>query len=480
MSSVKRNFSYNIFYQILTAILPLATAPYIARVIGPDGVGINSYVYAMVSYFMLFAILGLNNYGNREISRCRDDLNVRSAKFWQIYFMQLTISAIVLILYFLFCCFLIKPEYKYVGLLSCFYIFGAMIDINWFFFGMEQFKTTVTRNTIIKLITFALTFIVVKQESDLWKYVLLLSLSYFVSQAVLWLFLKNHVVFVKPTISEVLLHIKPNLILFLPVLAISIYEIMDKIMIGAISGHIQTGYYEYAYKIVRMPGFVFSALGTVMLPRISNLVAKKEFNTVNQYIRDSLQLSVILSSAMAFGLAGIANRFIPIFYGNGYEPCIRLMQCLAPVLIFSSWKSILRTQCLIPRGKDKSYIISVVLGAVINLIINAILIVRIGAFGAAIGTLSSEFIVCVYQSFASKDELPIKKYILENWYWIIAGVCMYITLIFTDFVFPDNALGLAIMIMFGAIIYILFSATLMFMFDRSRGKELIGKYVRRI
>lgn len=479
MTSVKCNFTYNILYQVLTAVLPLVTAPYIARVIGVNGVGLNSYVYAMVSYFLLFAILGLNNYGNREISRCRDDLDARSSKFWQIYFMQLMISAIVLVVYVLFCCFLLKDEYKFVGALSVFYILGAMIDINWFFFGMEQFKTTVARNSIIKLCTFALTFIIVKKESDLWKYVLLLSVSYFISQAVLWFFLKRHVVFVKPKIKDILQHVKPNLVLFLPVLAISIYEIMDKIMIGAISGHVQTGYYDSAYKIIRMPGLIFSALGTVMLPRISNLVAKKQYDAANQYIRDSLQFAVMLSSAMAFGLASISNRFIPIFYGNGYEPCILIMQCLSPVLIFSSWKSILRTQCLIPKGKDRSYIISVVLGAAINLVINSLLIGRIGAFGAAIGTLSSEIIVCIYQTLAVKDDLPINKYVIENWCWIVSGFGMFFTLKFVEDIFPDSIVGLLMMVASGAVIYISYSAIILFSFDRKRGKDLIQKIVRK-
>ncbi len=479
MSSIKRNYTYNLLYHILTTILPLITAPYISRVIGPDGVGLNSYVYAMVSYFMLFAILGLNNYGNREISRNRDDLITRSTKFWQIYFMQLGLSTIVFALYLVFCVYFLKDEYKLVGYLSSFYIVGAMIDINWFFFGMEQFKTTVTRNTIIKLVTFVLTFVLVKNERDLWKYVLLLSFSYFSSEVVLWFFLKKHVVFIKPKWADILSHIKPNLILFLPVLAISIYEIMDKIMIGAISGHIQTGYYDYAYRIIRMPGFIFSALGTVMLPRISNLVAKKEYDSANQFIRDSLQFSVILSSAMAFGMASIAERLIPIYYGPGYEPCIKLMQCLAPVLLFSSWKSILRTQCLIPRGKDKSYIISVVMGAIINLIINSLLIGRLGAIGAAIGTLASEFIVCIYQTIATKDELPIKKYVLENWYWIVSGLCMFLTLKMTNKLFNDNITGMLLMIICGAITYVCYSSLLMLAFDCSRGRVLIGKLFRR-
>ncbi len=479
MTSVKRNFTYNILYQIMTAVLPLVTAPYIARVIGVKGIGLNSYVYAIVSYFLLFAILGLNNYGNREISRCRDDLGKRSEKFWQIYFMQLMISTLVLIIFLLFCCFGLKEEYRFVGFLSVFYILGAMIDINWFFFGMEQFRTTVTRNSIIKLCTFALTFIIVKKENDLWKYVLLLSVSYFVSQAVLWFFLKKYVTFVKPKIRDVVLHIKPNLVLFLPVLAISIYEIMDKIMIGAISGHIQTGYYDSAYKIIRMPGLIFSALGTVMLPRISNLIAKKQYEAANQYIRDSLQFAIMLSSGMAFGFASIANRFIPIFYGDGYEPCIAIMQCLSPVLIFSSWKSILRTQCLIPRGKDKSYIISVALGAIINLLINSMLIGKIGAFGAAIGTLLSEIVVCIYQTLAVKDELPISKYVKENLCWIIPGIGMFITLKIMQSSFPKSIIGLLIMIVSGAVIYICYSVVIFLVFDRNRGKEMLHRVIRK-
>jgi O-antigen/teichoic acid export membrane protein len=470
MSSIKKNFSYNILYQILTTILPLITAPYIARVIGVDGVGINSYVYSIVSYFMLFCMLGLNNYGNREISRCRDNFETRSKTFWQIYYMQLILSVLVITIYFIFVFFLLKKEYRFFATISAFYLFGCMFDVNWFFFGMEQFKTTVVRNCIIKLTTFVLTFLLIKEPTDLWKYMLLLAVSSFASQIILWFFLKKYVVYIKPKFNDIIKHIKPNLILFLPVLAISLYEIMDKIMLGYISGTVQTGLYESAYKIVKMPGLIFTALGTVMLPRISNLVAKKENDAANAYIRDSLQFTVFLSCGMAFGIIAIASRFIPFFYGPGYEESILLLQCLAPVLILSSWKSVLRTQCLIPRGKDRSYIISVFLGAIINLIINGVLIPKIGSLGAAIGTIAAELCVCIYQTYAVKDLLPLSIYFKDNWSFVISGIAMIGCLELVQRFLTDSIKSIIEMVLIGALIYCVIGIGMMALTNKQRLK----------
>lgn len=233
-----------------------------------------------------------------------------------------------------------------------------LIDINWFFFSMEQFKITVTRNSVIKILSMIAVFVFVKRETDVPTYLFIQAFALFASQAALWPFIRKFVVFKKPKISDVVRHIKQNLILSIPIFAISLYEVMDKIMLKMICNVTQTGYYESANKIVRMPQTIFAALGTVMLPRISGMV-KTESDKANAYVRDSLQFVVILASVLMFGIALSASRFIPFFYGAGYDECISLLVMMTPVILFAPWKSVFRSQCLIPRKMDRSYIISV-------------------------------------------------------------------------------------------------------------------------
>lgn len=190
MSSLKKNLIYQTVYQILTIVLPLITAPYVSRVLGPGNIGIYSYTYSIAYYFVLFAMLGINNYGNRIIAQVRDDRDLLNKTFSNLFAVHAIVSSIMIILYILYCFIFIK-EYKIYMIIQGIYIISALFDINWFYFGIEKFKLTVTRNTIIKIVTVICTFIFVKSENDLWIYILILALGSFISQSIVWVFLKN-------------------------------------------------------------------------------------------------------------------------------------------------------------------------------------------------------------------------------------------------------------------------------------------------
>ncbi len=149
-------------------------------------------------------------------------------------------------------------------------------------------------------------FIFVHTPADLWKYTLIMSAGTFFSQVYLWIYVKKEVKFVRVSINEVLKNIKPVLVLFIPVLAYSIYKVMDKIMLGDMSTYTQVGLYQNAEKIINVPMGIITALGTVMLPRMSNIIAKGEKGKTVLYIRTSIKLVTILCSAITFGLMGIA------------------------------------------------------------------------------------------------------------------------------------------------------------------------------
>ena len=99
MNDLKKNFFYNVAYQVLILILPLITTPYISRVLGADGIGIYSYTYSIAYTFALVMLLGINNYGNRTIAQYRENKEQVSKKFWGIYCIQFIMSAIVIIIY---------------------------------------------------------------------------------------------------------------------------------------------------------------------------------------------------------------------------------------------------------------------------------------------------------------------------------------------------------------------------------------------
>ena len=146
MSSTKRNVIYQTAYQILALILPFITAPYVSRVLGSENVGIYSYTYTNVNYFMLAALLGIETYGTRTVSKVRNDKKLTNEAFSSIFYCHLIVSAVCLVVYLIYACFISKPIYRVFALIQTLYIIAEIFNINWFFFGMEQFKITVTRN----------------------------------------------------------------------------------------------------------------------------------------------------------------------------------------------------------------------------------------------------------------------------------------------------------------------------------------------
>lgn len=452
MSSVKKNVTYNIIYQILILIIPLITAPYLSRVVGAKGVGIYSYTYSIVYYFMLLCLLGVNNYGNRLIAKVRDDKEKLSKTFFGVYLFQLFMGIIMLIVYiiYLLC---VNNEYKTIALIQSIYILSAMVDINWFFFGLEEFKATITRNTLLKISNVILIFIFVKNNSDLWKYVLIMSGMTLLSQIALWGFLKNKICFVKITLKDITKHIKPNLILFIPVIATSLYKLMDKIMLGSMSSVVEVGYYENAEKIINIPTAIITALGTVMLPRISNIMSKGKKDKVNSYVCKSISFVIFMSMAMSLGLIGIGYNFAPMYFGNEFQKTGILIMLLAITLPFVAFANVIRTEYLIPAEKDRIYIESVILGAIINLIFNIIFIPRLQSVGACIGTILAEITVMAYQSVKLRTELEIKKYISDSIPFLIKAVVMFACVFVFNFININPLLRLMIQIVIGVIIY---------------------------
>lgn len=451
MSSVKKNFIYNTFYQLLAIILPLITTPYISRVLGPDRIGIYSYSYSVAYYFVLFIMLGLNNYGNRTIAMVRDDKEKLSKTFIGIYAMQLLTSVVVVFVYIVYSMSLSNSPMTWIMLM---YVISAALDINWLFFGLEEFKLTVIRNTIIKILTTLCIFIFVKTPDDVYLYGMIMTFGMLLSQIVMWTFVKRYISFVRIGINDVIKHIKPNLILFIPVIAISLYKQMDKIMLGMMSNMTQVGFYESSEKVINIPMALINSLGTVMLPKMSNMMANKQNNKAKKYLLVSILFAMFLSTSMGFGIMGVSDLFVPLFYGEGYEQCITLFQILLPSCMFLAFANVIRTQYLIPHQEDNIYIKSVFLGAIVNLIVNALLIPEYQSTGAAVGTLLAEASVCIYQVVGVRKELPVKRYIKLAVPFVCIGIVMYTVLMFISLPVDNLFIQLIVKILLGGIIYI--------------------------
>lgn len=451
--SVKKNFIYQVSYQLVVILLPLITSPYISRALGAEMIGEYSYSFSVANYFVLFAALGIQNYGNREIAISKNDNDLLNETFSSIYWLHF-FSSLMCILIYTFYVFFLGSDGKY-ALIMGLYVCSSIFDINWFYFGMEQFKTTSIRNIIIKIISAIAIFVFVKKENDLWLYCLIMSSSYFISEIVLWFPLRKYIRLSRVNYKKSLTHLKPMLVLFIPTIAISLYKLMDKIMIGALTSKVELGYYENSEKICSIPLVIIASVGTVMLPRMTNLISNNGKKQFNKYIETSINYVMCAAFAMAFGLAAVAKSFAPLYWGEAFAPCAILMIGISVTIPFVSFANVIRTQYLIPNKKDKEYVISVVVGAIVNLIVNILLIPQYQAKGAVVGTIAAEVSVCLIQVYSVKKELPIIRFIKEIVPYFVFACVMYVLVDLFSLSHSRTIINLVLQVILGCIIYFL-------------------------
>ena len=476
-TSIKKNLGYQTVYQILNTCLPLITSPYLARVLGAEKQGVFSYTQSIVNYFTLFAMLGVANYGTRTIAACREDKDERTHEFWNIYALQAFVSLIAIILYLLYI-FLLCKENVLIASIQGLYLLGSFLDINWVFFGIEKFKTTVSRSIFIRITSVVLILLLVNNPDDLWIYAIIMAGGTALSNGILWCFLPQEInmrgiSYIQK--EEVKKHIKPNFVLFIPLLAMSVYHIMDKTMLGILSTYEQVGFYYNADKVINIPIGVISGVGTVMLPRTTALIAENRREEANKLFTMSVESVFAVSTAMAFGIAAISNEFTPFFFGKGFEPCIILIIVLAPVLIIKGLSQTSRMQYLIPSHNEKIFIQSVFLGAAVNLAVNYLLISKMGAMGAVVGTLVAELVTCIWQYVKMNKSIKTMKTILKSSIYLLFGILMFVAVRVGSRVFDSIVLSIAFEFLIGVIVY----GGLCLVFWKFTHSQILGIILRR-
>ena len=470
------NFVYQLTYQVLLVIIPLVTAPYIARVLGPENNGIYTYTFTVVNYFVVFAALGIEAYGNRLIAKSKNsDQQTLDKAFSSVFWMHIIVACVVSTGYFVYVVFF-ADQYRTVAFIQGIWVIAAIVDINWLFFGLEEFKLTVTRNTIIKLVTVICIFVFVRNKEQLYVYTLIMGMSTFISNIVLWFFAKKFVSFTKVSFKEIFAHFKPLVVLFLAVVATSIYRMIDKVMLGWFSDMPSLGSYEYADKMIKLVITLITALGTVMLPRMSALYAQGKDKQAAKYMNSTSQFMFVMAFALAFGLAGISDEFMPLLLGPGYEGAFLLTKVLCISIPIMGWNNLIRTQVLMPKEKDKVYTIAVWAGAVVNIILNYAFINLFGPVGAAIATVIAYTIVGLFQTFPLIKEFPIGSYLKYAILPLVSGVIMYAAIrIIGGFIKPGIVCVIAEIVVGGAI----YVAINLIYLLRSKN-EVLEEYKKRI
>lgn len=452
--SITKNYIYNLSYQILVMIIPLITVPYLSRVLGAEAIGIYSYTIAITTYFVLFGSLGIAMYGQREIAYVQEDKYKRSKRFYEILILRfITLAISMVIFYFAFCQ---NGEYQTYYKILLLEIFAASLDISWFFQGLEEFKKTVIRNTIVKIISIILIFILVKSPEDLTKYIAIYVVSNLLGNLSLWLYLPKFIQKINIKKLNIKKHIKPTLGLFIPQIAIQLYTVLDKVMIGTmVVDKSEVGYYEQAQKIVKLLLTLATAFGTVMVPRMANTFAKKDFVKLKEYMRKSFSFILMIAIPLMFGVISVASHFVPFFFGPGYEKVISLIAIISPIILAISLSNVIGTQYLITTKQQTKFTISVTCGAIVNFCLNLILINYYQSIGASIATVIAEFVVTGVQFYLIKDQFKISDVIKLSYKYFIAAIIMFIISIFIGDIISNDILSLCIQFIISVLIYVI-------------------------
>ncbi|MHC3376338.1 oligosaccharide flippase family protein [Ligilactobacillus equi] len=448
---VIHNYLYNAGYQVLAIIVPLITSAYISRVLRPEGVGANAFTNSIIQYFILLASIGIGYYGNREIAYVRENRTKMSQTFWEIQIIKTLMTLIAYLVFVVFMMFYtLNKTYMWAQSIN---LVAVAFDISWLYMGIEDFKRTVIRNTLVKIVSTIAIFIFIRDAQDVTLYIIVLALSTFIGNLTLW----SHLCFLLEKVSFKELnpwrHFVPAVAMFVPQIATQLYVQLNRTMLGVMIGETASGYYQYSDSLVKLVLALVTATGTVMLPHVSNAFSKGDMNKVNQMLYKSFDFVSAIAFPMAFGLGAVAMKLGPYYYGYGYNPVGPAMLIESIVILLIGWSNVLGTQYLLPVNRVKQFTTSVSLGAVTNIVLNIPLIYLWKLNGAMVSTVLSELVVTLYQIWVVRNDLDFKELFSDTWKYLLASVVMFAPVYWmnSNFLTTWSMLGLEVIV--GVAIY---------------------------
>lgn len=472
-SNIKINWIFYFANRFISYIVPLILVPYVSRILGAEGVGINSYTMANVTYFTMFCMLGISGYGKRTVAICRNDKQETSKVFWELSIIHGMASALILFLYLLLIS--CSEKYKIYYVVNLITVLSAVIDVNWFFEAYEKFRFLSVRNCVLKVLTLFLTFLFVNTKEDLVLYIGINALTVFLANFSLVFELKKYIVFIPLKKLNWKIHMKEVLIYFIPTIAASVFSVLDKSVINWITkSDIENGYYEQAYKIyLAINAFVHSLEG-VLAPRMSYLFVNGTKQEFENKINEAIKCMLLLAMPCAFGMIAIAPSLIPVFLGEGFEKTIPILYIFMPLIIVVGMNVYIDGLYLVPSGQRKKSAGAVCVGAVSNLFLNVILVMRWKALGAAVATLITEMILNSIMLYLSKGIIDRRRLLSSVVRYGIDGIVIFLGVRFVGRLYVGT-FSFILQIVIGINIYVL----LLFIQREPRLMQIINQLHRK-
>lgn len=406
--SLKLNFIMNAILTMSSFLFPLISFPYVSRILGPEGTGRVDFATSLIAYFLMFAQLGIPTYGVRACAKVRDDKRLLTKTAQELLIINLVMSAIsyvVLALALIFVPVLREDRVLYI-VVSLTIIFNT-IGMEWLYKALEQYTYITIRSILFKFVSLAAMFMLVREKDD---YVIYGGITILASSAS---YLMNFVharkyISLRPVGGyEFAPHLKAVMVFFAMACATTVYTNLDKVMLGVMISpdSVYVGYYGAAARIKSILVSIVTSLGTVLLPRASYYVQHGQMDEFRKISRKALNFVVVAATPLMLYFIFFARQGILLLSGEDYLGAVVPMQLIMPTLLFIGLTNILGIQILVPTGREKVVLYSVIVGAATDVVCNLLLIPRYAAAGAALSNMIAEAAVLVFQIVALRREV---------------------------------------------------------------------------
>lgn len=466
MKKVLSNIFFTAMYQVVILIVPLVTMPYVSRIFGTELLGINSFVISIVGFLNMIILMGMSQLGTREIAKA--DKKSRGTVFFQLWFIQLASGLIVTSFYLLIVSIFVGNKGVYYIQIP--YLIAYVLDISWYFLGIGEVKKVIVRNTIVKFGSLILVFLFVKSSSDLLLYMGINSISTFLANIFFWIsLLTEFKTYGKIKKSFSFPYLKQALFLLIPLFAIQVYNTFDKTLVGLLSTKTELSFYDQSQKIVRIVLSIVTSISLVMMPLMAKVDTEdsEDSSKLQLLLKKSVEYTTLISLLLTVLLMCNSRDFVRWFFGNEFIPMTYNMIFVSLIIAPNAFGGVLANQFTLAKGLLKHYSIPFIAGAIIDVILNLILVPKWGANGGTIALIVTEFCVCIFRVYVIRKWLDIKDICSEFFKYIV----IFTLILVLGFLIPNFVASLFLnMLIRSSIVFIVF-LILIFLFQTNISKD---------
>lgn len=471
--SLVKNSIYNIIYKLMNAVFPMVTAIYVSRTLTPELVGRVSYAQNIVQYFVIIAALGIPNYGSRELAKSIQNKQKRDLLFWELLLLNAISTTVCIIAYWMIV--QVIPSFRTNILLH--YVVGLVLllnyfNVDWFYYGYEEFSFIAKRNVVIKIGSLFFLFAFVRDNSDYLWYASLSGGALALNYVINFIGLRKYQIRLPEQKLKVSSHLKPIMIMLATVVAVELYTLMDTTMLGMMCPEEVVAYYTYPMQIVRVIIVVLTAIGGVLLPRLSYYFQQNMFAEAAKAVNDVFYAMLFLLLPCGIGLFMVADTLIPLLFGTVYMPAVTTLQIASLLTVALGFSNLFGTQILVAVGEERKLFFATVVGAASNIVMNACFIPVFAQNGAAVASVISESMVTLMTYMYAIKYIKIQHRKKLIWPILISSAVMVVVLWGVKMLIENSLLELVVSVGVGVIVYLVINCVM--------GNEWMVEGVKRI